>query len=226
MTGGTRSVSFRICIVSIVASAFLPIAAAAQSDYRVPWLRGIQAITVSVVIFIDSSRENGASSCRLERAVLEHHSAEMLHGADLNAIGGMERSARLQALHAELNDAIRALREAPRGTVIPGLQEQSERRTREGNFLAFQPFLFVNVGVATLDGGQCAAGITTELRAFASEKPVINYNGEQQLAPLSIWGATPLALATPAAELQRAVAERVDRQITQFIAAWHIANGQ
>jgi len=221
-----RFMLFRLGIIAIIASALLPTTAAAQADYRVPWLKGIQAITVSVVIHIDGSRASDASSCHLERAALEHHSAEVLHGAGLNAIGEMESSARLQALHAELNDAIRALREAPPGTLLPGLQEQSERRTREGNFLASQPFLFVNVGVATLDGGLCAAGIDIDLRAFAREKPVINYNDEQQQAPLSIWGATPLALATPAAELESAVTERLDRQITQFINAWRTANGQ
>lgn len=217
---------FCSCIIAIFAFALLPTTAAAQSDYRVPWLKGIQAITVSVVIFIDGSRASDASSCHLERAVLERHSAEVLHGAGLNAIGEMERFARLQALHAELNDAIRALREAPRGTQIPGLQEQSERRTREGNFLASQPFLFVHVGVATLDGGLCAAGIDTDLRALAREKPVINYNDEQQQAPLSIWGATPFALATPVAELESAVSERLDRQIAEFVSAWRTANGQ
>jgi len=217
---------FRLGIIAIIASTLLPTTAAAQADYRVPWLKGIQAITVSVVIHIDGSRVSGASPCHLERAVLERDSAEVLHGAGLNAIALVDKFAQQQALQAELNDAIRALREAPRGTLIPGLQEQAERRTREANFFASQPFLFVHVGVATLDGGLCAAGIDTDLRAFAREKPVINYNDEQQRAPLSIWGATPLALATPAAELQRAVAERLNRQITEFVNAWRTANGQ
>lgn len=220
-----RLVSLGAGVMAVFAAALLPTTAAAQRDYRVPWLKGIQAITVSVVIFIDGSRASDASPCHLERAVLEHGSAEVLHGAGLNSIAWVDKLARQQALQAELNDAIRTLRAAPYGTVIPGLKEQAERRTREATFLGSQPFLFVNVGVATLDGGLCAAGITTELRAFAREQPVINYNGEQQVAPLSIWGATPLALAAPAAELQRAVAERLERQVTEFIAAWRTANG-
>jgi hypothetical protein len=80
--------------------------------------------------------------------------------------------------------------------------------------------------VATLDGGPCAAGIMTELRAFAREQPVINYNGEQVFAALSIWEAAPLALAVPSAGLEHAVTERLDTQIKEFITAWQTANGQ
>jgi hypothetical protein len=44
-----RSVSFATCIAAIVAFAPLTKVAAVQLDYRVPWLRGIQAITLSVI---------------------------------------------------------------------------------------------------------------------------------------------------------------------------------
>jgi hypothetical protein len=209
-----------------LASALLALTAAQAADFRGPWLKGIEAITVSVAVFVNGIWASDGSSCHLDRAILERRGAEVLRGAGLNPIAGVDKFARLQALQAELDDEIRAWRAAPPGTIIPGLKEQAERDTREERFLGAQPFFFIHVGLATLDNGLCAAGIDTELRAFAREEPVINYNGEQQLAPLSIWGAPPLALAVPAAEVQRAVGERLDRQITEFISAWRAANGR
>jgi len=167
-----------------------------------------------------------SSPCQLDRIVLEHHSAETLHNGGLDAIGAVDNMAKLRALQSESDKALHDLTDAPPNARPRWDYEQAERRTREGDTLASQPFLFVHVAMATLDGGLCAAGITTELRAFARERPVINYNGEQVFAALVIWEAAPLALAVPSAELEHTVTERLDTQIKEFITAWQTANGQ
>jgi hypothetical protein len=138
----------------------------------------------------------------------------------------VDRIAKLRALQSERDKALHDLSTAPPGAKLPWDCEHSERCRREGDSLAFQPRLFVHPAVATLDGGLCAVGIMTELRAFAREQPVINYNGEQVFAALSIWEAAPLALAVPSAGLEHPVTERLDTQIKKFITAWQTANGQ
>jgi hypothetical protein len=167
-----------------------------------------------------------SSTCHLDRIRLEHHSAEILHKAGLDAIGAVDKMAKLGALQSEIGKAVHDLANAPPDGKPHWDYEQAGRQRREGDFLAFQPLLFVDVAVATLDGGLCVAGITTELRAFAREQPVINYNGEQVFAALSIWEAAPLALAIPSAGLEHAVTQRLDTQIKEFITAWQTANGQ
>jgi hypothetical protein len=221
-----RFASICVCIAALAAFALWPAADAAQPDYRIPWLRGIRAITVSDNVVVDGSGMGSSSPCHLDRIVLEHHSAETLHKVGLDAIGAADKLAKLRALQSESDEALHDLINAPPNARPRWDYEQSERRTREGDSLASQPFLFVHVAVATLDGGLCAAGITTELRAFARERPAINYNGEQVFAALSIWEAAPLALAVPSAGLEHAVTERLDTQIKEFITAWQTANGQ
>jgi len=39
-------------ILALAASVLLPTTGAAQSDYRIPWLRGLQSITASINIFV------------------------------------------------------------------------------------------------------------------------------------------------------------------------------
>jgi hypothetical protein len=167
-----------------------------------------------------------SSPCQLDRIVLEHHSAETLRKGGLDAIGAVDRMAKLRALQSESDKALHDLTNAPPNTRPPWDVGQSERRRHEGDSLVSQPLLFVHVAVATLDGGLCAAGMTTELRAFARERPVINYNGEQVFAALVIWEAAPLAVAVPSAGLEQAVTDRLDTQIKEFITAWQTANGQ
>jgi hypothetical protein len=169
---------------------------------------------------------DSSSPCHLDRIVLEHHSAETLDKSGLDAIGAADQLAKLGALQSEFDKALHNLTSAPPDGKPHWDFEESERRRRERASLVSQPFLFVHIAVATLDGGLCAAGITTELRASARERPVINYNGEQVFAALSIWEAAPLALAVPSAGLEHAVTERLDTQIKEFITAWQTANGQ
>ena len=221
-----RFASICVCIAALVAFARWPAADAAQPDYRVPWLRGIRAITVSDNVVVDGSGMPSSSPCHLDRIGLEHHSAEILHKGGLDAIGAVDRMAKLGALQSEVGKAVHDFANAPPDGKPHWDYEQAERLRHEGDFLAYQPFLFVHIAVATLDGGLCAAGITTQLRAFARERPVINYNGEQVFAARSIWEAAPLALAVPSAALEHAVTERLDTQIKEFITAWQTANGQ
>lgn len=214
-------------IVALVALARVPLADAAPSDHRVPWLRGIQAITMSVNVIVDGGGKDDASPCRLgERVALERHGAEMLHGAGLDAIGAMDKLDKLRALHLEFSKALDGLEKAPPGAKPLWDREQSELRIREGDALANQPVLFVRIGVATIDGGQCAAGLTTDLRAIARERPFLNYNNEQVFAPLDVWSPVPLAFAVPPTDFEHAVTERLDIQVAEFIAAWRTANGQ
>jgi len=205
--------------------ALLP-AEAVQPDYRIPWLRGIQAITVSVNPVVDGSGMDSSSPCHLDRIAFEHHGAEMLDKSGPNAIGAVDSLAKLRALQSEFNQALRHLEETPPGAKPSWNSEQSESHRREGDYLSSQPFLFVHIAVATLNGGLCAAGITTELRAFSKERPVTNYNGEQVPAALALWNAPPLALAASSAEFVHAVSERWDTQVEAFITAWRAANGQ
>jgi hypothetical protein len=228
-TSGTHRLRFAsicVCIAALVVFARWPAADAAQPDYRVPWLRGIRAITVSDNVVVDGSGMGSSSPCQLDRIGLEHHSVETLFKGGLDAIGAVDRMAKLRALQSEFDKALHDLTNAPPNARPRWDYEQSERRRREGDSLTSQPLLFVHVAVATLDGGECAAGITTELRAFARERPVINYNGEQVFADLNIWEAAPLALAVPSAGLEHAVTERLDTQISEFITASQTANGQ
>jgi hypothetical protein len=82
------------------------------------------------------------------------------------------------------------------------------------------------VGTTALDGGLCAAGITTELRALARDQPVLNYNDKQTFSPLALLTTPLLALVAPAADLDRQVTARLDNQIAVFIAAWERGKGQ
>lgn len=228
-TSGSRRLwreALCVGIVAVVAFARLPTAGAAPSDYRIPWLRGIQSLTLSVNDITDGGGKDGTSPCHLKRTVLECHGAETLHGAGLDAIGAMDGLAKLRALQLEFNKSLDDLEKAPAGAKPHWDREESERRTREGDFLAYQPVLFVRVAVATLDGGQCAAGITTDLRAFSRERPVVNYNNEQVFVALDIWSAPPLAFAVPATDLEHAVTEHFDAQVGDFIAARRTANGR
>ncbi len=85
----------------LVAFAPWPAADAVQPDYRIPWLRGIQAITVSDNVVVDGSGMGNASPCHFDRNVLEHHSAETLDKGGLDAIGWADRFAKLRALQSE-----------------------------------------------------------------------------------------------------------------------------
>jgi len=214
-----------MCIITATVFVFHP-TEAAQPDYRVPWLRGIQAITISVNPIVDGSGMISSSPCRLDRIAFEHHGVEMLDQAGLNAIGAVDKFEKLRALQSEFNQALHHLEETPPGVKPSWNREQSESRRKEGDFLAYQPVLFVHIGVATLNGGLCAAGITTELRAFSRDRPIINYNGEQVMAALALWDAPPLTLATSSAEFEHAVSERWGTQVDAFITAWRTANGQ
>ncbi len=217
----------RAGVVAMFASVLLPTTGSAQSDYRTPRFKGLQAITVSVNVFTEGNGASSPSPCQVvKRAVLEHFATKKLHETGLNAIGGAERQARLLALLAEDKEALRTLQASPRTPQPPGFSEQARQRTREGDFLASQPLLYVQVGVTTLDGGLCAAGITTELRAFTREPAVINYSGEQVRATLALWAAPSLALAAPAGELEHALEDRFGRQITAFVTVWREANGR
>jgi hypothetical protein len=217
---------FCASIVAMAASVLLPTSTEAGSDYRIPRLRGIKAITTSVNIVVDGSAKPGTSPCHLDRIAIEHHTAETLHNAGLDAIGAADSLAKPRAHQSGFDNALDDLEATPPNAKPNWDREQAERRRREGDVLAFQPFQFVQVAVATLENGLCAAGITTELRAFTPEKPVINYDGDQVQIALAVWGAPPLALAVPAAELEHAVTERGDLEDKEFIAAWRAANGQ
>jgi hypothetical protein len=223
----SRLAIFHVYVVTIVASAF-PSTAGAQSDWTIPLLRGLHAVTVAVNFYIDGNAWDHSSPCHLEQAALERGGAKILQGAGLEAIGALDKLARQRALISELNEALRESEKAPIKAKPPDFREQSERRRREMEFLGSQPFLSVNIGVAPVDGGLCAAGITTQFRAFArdGDTAVINYNGESVRAPLALWTAAPLALAAPTAEFEHALTERLDIQIEQFIAAWRTANGK
>src|SRR5208283_1042932 len=100
--------------------------------------------------YIDGSAMGSTSPCRLDQTTLERHGAEMLHGAGLDAISGMDKLTRLRALQSEFDDILREREKTPHAT-HPGLVEQAERGGREIHYLASQPFLSVNVGVATID---------------------------------------------------------------------------
>ena len=123
------------------------------------------------------------STCHIDETELERAGVDVLHRSGLEALGGLERLARMRALQQEFSDALNEWKKAPLDAKPPDYREQTERRQREMDFLGAQPFLSVHVGVATTDGGLCAAGITTEFRAFArpGETTVLNYN-EKKLA--------------------------------------------
>lgn len=219
---------FRTCIFAIVSSAFPPAADAAPSDWTMPLLRGLHAVTVVVNFYIDGNAWDCSSPCRVEQAALERGGADVLHRADLEAIGALDGLARRRAILSEFNKALRDVEKAPSNDKPRWDREQSERRKREMEFLGSQPFLSVNVGVTPLDGGRCAAGITTEFRGFArgDDASIINYNGEQVRAPLALWRAAPLALAAPTTAFEHALTARLNTQLEKFIAAWRTANGQ
>ena len=146
------------CIVAIVAFALLPEADAAQSDRRIPWLPGIQAITMSVNVIIDGSGTNTTSPCQLDRNVFEHHYASMLHDVGLDAIGAVDELAKQRELLTEFNKAFDDVKLAQRDGKPAWDREQSAARTRKEGSLADQPFLFIRAGIETIDGGLCAAG--------------------------------------------------------------------
>jgi len=217
-----------LCAVAAFVSTILPATAAEQPDPRIPMLRGLHAVTVVATVYIDGSARTRTGPCRLEDEALERHGAEILHAAGLDAIGGMDRITKMQAIVSETRDALGELQNAPPGTNPPHFLEDTERRKTEMAYLGSQPALSVHIGVATLDGGICAAGITTEFRALVrqGDQSVINYNNEKVRVPLVIWGTPLFALAAPTTELEHAVTERLDRQLSAFVTAWRMANGQ
>ena len=129
-TSGTHRLRFAsicVCIAALVAFARWPAADAAQPDYRVPWLRGIRAITVSDNVVVDGSGMPSSSPCHLDRIGLEHHSAEILHKGGLDAIGAVDRMAKLGALQSEVGKAVHDFANAPPDGKPHWDYEQAER---------------------------------------------------------------------------------------------------
>lgn len=223
-----RQVLFWLCIIVSGVSAFVPVTCSAQPDPTMPFLRGLHAVTVAANIYIDGSALNVSSACRLEQAELERHGANVLHDAGLDAIGGLDKIDRMKALVSQSRDAQREWEKAPPGAKPWDLREGLEHQGREMAYYALQPFLSVHIGVATLGGGMCAAGIRTEFSAHTKndDGPVINYNGEKVRIPVTLWGSFLLVLTAPAGELQRAVGQRLDSQLSAFVTAWRSAENK